>query len=181
MSEQSSFITPGTTDFLNPEQVNKIHSYADVDTGVRSLHHTLGHGPYQAAPGNHQHTRKTSTAGSPYIGGGNPYVHTNLTNLIKYQVSGQLWHIDCAQFLNAASGSQRIFFASLGIPAHKTAAICIPGSVTLSGIGGYGIVWSPSESLWFLGDSAGNQVSGGWVGNTLLQLSATIRYESENQ
>lgn len=178
---ESKLILPGDPGFLSPENVNKLHSMDDVDTSATAHHHTLGGAPNQAAPGNHQHTRKTSTAGSPYIGGGNPYVHTNLTNLIKYQVSGQLWHVDCAQFLNAAPGSQRIFFASLGIPAHKTAAICIPGSVTLNGIGGYGIVWSPSESLWFLGDSVGSQVSGGWAGNTLLQLSATIRYESENQ
>lgn len=77
MSEQSSFILPGTTDFLNPEQVNKIHSYADVDTGVRALHHTLGRGAFQAAPGTHEHYK---TGWSPWLKYTNFSPHTSLSD-----------------------------------------------------------------------------------------------------
>jgi len=37
------------------QTVSDFHTNSDVDTRPESLHHTLGPGPAQAAPGNHQH------------------------------------------------------------------------------------------------------------------------------
>lgn len=37
------------------EQVETMHTNADTDTRKESLHHTLGPGNNQAAPGNHKH------------------------------------------------------------------------------------------------------------------------------
>ena len=52
------------TDFdnLSSEDVSKIHHKADTDGSDLAVHHTLGPGRYQAAPGNHDHQGGTSTS-----------------------------------------------------------------------------------------------------------------------
>ena len=40
---------------LNPDKVNELHSYDDVDSSDEAHHHTLGRGIRQAAAGNHTH------------------------------------------------------------------------------------------------------------------------------
>lgn len=42
------------------EEVDDFHTNADVDTRIESIHHTLGPGATQAAPGNHLHDGGTS-------------------------------------------------------------------------------------------------------------------------
>lgn len=42
------------------EEVEDFHTNADVDTRIESIHHTLGPGASQAAPGNHLHDGGTS-------------------------------------------------------------------------------------------------------------------------
>lgn len=42
------------------EEVEDFHTNADVDTRIESIHHTLGPGATQAAPGNHLHDGGTS-------------------------------------------------------------------------------------------------------------------------
>ena len=43
-----------------PEEVNFFHLAADKDAGSGALHHTLGLGPSQASPGNHNHDGRNS-------------------------------------------------------------------------------------------------------------------------
>ena len=43
-----------------PEEVNFFHLAADKDAGAGALHHTLGLGPSQASPGNHDHDGRNS-------------------------------------------------------------------------------------------------------------------------
>lgn len=44
------------------------HQDADTNTGVNAIHHTLGTGPFQAAPGNHTHDYDGGTIlNAPYI------------------------------------------------------------------------------------------------------------------
>jgi len=43
-----------------PQEVNNFHLNSDKDSSVFALHHTLGPGPTQAAPGNHTHNGKDS-------------------------------------------------------------------------------------------------------------------------
>jgi hypothetical protein len=42
------------------EDVNAFHLNSDKDSSAQALHHTLGTGPSQAAPGNHTHNGKDS-------------------------------------------------------------------------------------------------------------------------
>lgn len=42
------------------QESNKQHTNADTDTGVTSIHHTLGIQHNQASPGDHKHDGKTS-------------------------------------------------------------------------------------------------------------------------
>ena len=42
------------------KEVEKIHKYADTDGKATAVHHTLGSGPMQSAPGNHTHNGGTS-------------------------------------------------------------------------------------------------------------------------
>jgi hypothetical protein len=42
------------------EEVNQFHLNSDKDSSATALHHTLGIGPSQAAPGNHSHDGKNS-------------------------------------------------------------------------------------------------------------------------
>lgn len=42
------------------EQVNILHLNSDKDAGAGALHHTLGLGPTQASPGNHNHDGRNS-------------------------------------------------------------------------------------------------------------------------
>lgn len=46
------------------EMFRKAHEHSDVDFETRSLHHTLGTGPTQAAPGNHKHGTSETSDGS---------------------------------------------------------------------------------------------------------------------
>lgn len=47
--------------FPNPsEEVNFFHLNSDKDAGATALHHTLGLGPGQASPGNHDHDGRNS-------------------------------------------------------------------------------------------------------------------------
>ena len=40
----------------NPKfEVTKTHLDADTDSGITAIHHTLGHGAFQASPGSHRH------------------------------------------------------------------------------------------------------------------------------
>jgi hypothetical protein len=39
----------------DPITVREFHTFSDVDSGKEALHHTLGMGPNQAAPGSHTH------------------------------------------------------------------------------------------------------------------------------
>lgn len=48
------------------EEVEKFHQNSDVDTRRESMHHTLGGGPNQAAPGDHNHRGGDS---SPLLSG----------------------------------------------------------------------------------------------------------------
>lgn len=43
-----------------PEEVNFYHLASDKDSGPGALHHTLGLGPSQASPGNHNHDGRNS-------------------------------------------------------------------------------------------------------------------------
>lgn len=43
-----------------PEEVNFYHLASDKDAGAGALHHTLGLGPSQASPGNHNHDGRNS-------------------------------------------------------------------------------------------------------------------------
>lgn len=45
---------------FSPEQVNRLHSRSDLDRSSTAQHHTLGIKHFQAAPGDHDHTGKTS-------------------------------------------------------------------------------------------------------------------------
>ncbi len=42
------------------EEVNRFHLNSDKDSSATALHHTLGTGPSQASPGNHNHDGKNS-------------------------------------------------------------------------------------------------------------------------
>jgi hypothetical protein len=42
------------------EEVENFHTNSDVDVRAESQHHTLGPGPSQASPGNHNHDGGTS-------------------------------------------------------------------------------------------------------------------------
>lgn len=43
-----------------PEHSREIHIHSDLDRGPRSQHHTLGRGPNQASPGNHNHDGRSA-------------------------------------------------------------------------------------------------------------------------
>lgn len=58
------------------EEVNLFHLNSDKDSSALALHHTLGTGPSQAAPGNHNHDGKNS----PKI---------NIAN-----IEGGIWNVD---------------------------------------------------------------------------------------
>lgn len=42
-------------DKVSPEDVRRFHQAADTNAGTRALHHSLGPGATEAAPGNHEH------------------------------------------------------------------------------------------------------------------------------
>jgi hypothetical protein len=44
----------------SPEEVSVFHLNSDRDSSALAQHHTLGLGPYQASPGNHNHDGKNS-------------------------------------------------------------------------------------------------------------------------
>lgn len=44
---------------LSEREVDDFHKRSDVDEGPLAQHHTIGPGPYQAAPGNHRHGDST--------------------------------------------------------------------------------------------------------------------------
>lgn len=48
------------------DRANEAHYRADVDASQRALHHTLGSGRNQSAPGNHQHDGLTSMKIGPF-------------------------------------------------------------------------------------------------------------------
>ena len=175
-------ILPGDPRFLNAQKVNELHAYSDLNRAATSQHHTLGDGPLEAAPGNHKHANAASAVAYPLaqIIGGNPYVSTTISNTYVYLLGNStgppLKLITMAQLLNAAPGSQRIHFTGLPRPSHDTVSVRYE-HVSLSGIGTYGFVWSPSESLWFLADAAGGQVSGGWAANTLLTAAIVGQFQ----
>ena len=54
-------LDPSALDSLSAEQVEKLHKNADTDVRRESIHHTLGPGPVQAAPGNHRHDGSDSS------------------------------------------------------------------------------------------------------------------------
>jgi len=50
-----------TSPFDSKENLNKRNHPTEPDLSFDSLHHTLGHGATQAAPGNHKHNVKEIT------------------------------------------------------------------------------------------------------------------------
>lgn len=112
--------------------------------------------------------------GQPYISGGSPYVDVTLSNFRAYKLGPELYHLHCAQFLTpAAPSSQRIAFSRFPTPVHSTVAYRIPTCIGWGNSGMFGLVWSPSELIWFLADSNGAQVSGGWPFNHLFMMDLT--------
>lgn len=51
---------PDFNNLPTPEEVNFYHLASDKDSGPGALHHTLGLGPSQASPGNHNHDGRNS-------------------------------------------------------------------------------------------------------------------------
>lgn len=63
--------TPSTSRLTVPvrpsaKEIRDFHSNADTDGSAKALHHTLGPGPSQAAPGNHSHDAGASSALTGY-------------------------------------------------------------------------------------------------------------------
>lgn len=55
MAEGTSKTDPGLTSAPSSKAVEEFHTNSDVDVRKESLHHTIGMGPNQAAPGDHNH------------------------------------------------------------------------------------------------------------------------------
>lgn len=60
MPDYSDRFKPDVRNVPTPEEVNFYHLASDKDSGPGALHHTLGLGPSQASPGNHNHDGRTS-------------------------------------------------------------------------------------------------------------------------
>lgn len=60
MPDYSNQFKPDVRNVPTPEEVNFYHLASDKDSGPGALHHTLGLGPSQASPGNHNHDGKNS-------------------------------------------------------------------------------------------------------------------------
>jgi hypothetical protein len=60
MPEYSDRFKPDVRNVPTPEEVNFYHLASDKDSGPGALHHTLGLGPSQASPGNHNHDGRNS-------------------------------------------------------------------------------------------------------------------------
>lgn len=76
----------------SPEEVNAFHLNSDKDASPLALHHTLGRGPTQAAPGNHTHNGKDS----PFIDFNNILNGwLNLDGGLPDTVYGGLTALDC--------------------------------------------------------------------------------------
>lgn len=55
LSGEGSGGAKGASDIPSAEEVERAHTNADTDLRDESIHHTLGAGETQAAPGNHTH------------------------------------------------------------------------------------------------------------------------------
>ncbi len=60
MPDYSDRFKPDVRNVPTPEEVNFYHLASDKDSGPGALHHTLGLGPSQASPGNHNHDGRNS-------------------------------------------------------------------------------------------------------------------------
>ncbi len=60
MPDYSDRFKPDVRNLPTPEEVNFYHLASDKDSGAGALHHTLGLGPSQASPGNHDHDGRNS-------------------------------------------------------------------------------------------------------------------------
>lgn len=60
MPDYSNQFKPNVRNVPTPEEVNFYHLASDKDSGPGALHHTLGLGPSQASPGNHDHDGRNS-------------------------------------------------------------------------------------------------------------------------
>jgi hypothetical protein len=60
MPEYSDRFKPDVRQMPSTEEVNFYHLASDKDSGPGALHHTLGLGPSQASPGNHNHDGRNS-------------------------------------------------------------------------------------------------------------------------
>lgn len=93
---------------VSSKEVADFHKNADKDGSAKALHHTLGYGPNQAAPGNHSHDGGTSIAldvlGSDplglidYVEGPAVQVdcgaaYTNILTLVVPLVAGRVYRI----------------------------------------------------------------------------------------
>lgn len=82
-------------------QVRQQHQKSDVDSGPRALHHTLGKGPGQAAPGI---LLRNVTAPIAF---GHPTVTTDGSGL--FTVAHKLGKIPSGLFVTADSGAKLVF------------------------------------------------------------------------
>lgn len=65
-------ILPGDPGFAVADEVNKFHSYDDLNKSPQAHHHSLGHGANEAAAGNHSHIDtawRRNTASSGFVAG----------------------------------------------------------------------------------------------------------------
>jgi hypothetical protein len=60
MPDYTDRFKPDVRNIPTPEEVNFYHLASDKDSGPGALHHTLGLGPSQASPGNHNHDGRNS-------------------------------------------------------------------------------------------------------------------------
>lgn len=110
------------------EQVNILHLNSDKDAGAGALHHTLGLGPTQASPGNHDHDGRNSkrlkagnlsmtrvTYTSTWSGTGLTY--TGTPTIASYILFGTLCHfrirVNCTTVTNFGTGQ---YFLTLPFP-----------------------------------------------------------------
>lgn len=104
---------------FSSEQVNIFHLNSDKDAGAGALHHTLGLGPTQASPGNHDHDGRNSkrlkasnlsttrvTYTSTWSGTGLAY--TGTPTVSSYILFGTLCHfrirVNCTTVTNFGTG-----------------------------------------------------------------------------
>jgi hypothetical protein len=82
MSQQPSVSRLTLPNKPSAKEVREFHSNADTDGSAKALHHTLGPGPSQAAPGNHTHDAGASSGLSGYAT--SDHTHTGLVTVTAW-------------------------------------------------------------------------------------------------